>query len=86
MVKGSLFFKPSDPKLAKIITIKSPEGFRQSIRTLKRGGITTKEKRALVLAKNRVKVQLKRKKLSPNERRQFREISKIKLPNISKKK
>ncbi len=39
----------------------------------------TKEKRALVLARNRAAAQLKRKALSPKERREFREISKQKI-------
>lgn len=81
-----LFFKPKDKALARKITIKTPAGFRRSIRILKKNGITTKEKRALNLARNRARVQLLRKNLSIKERRQFTMISKIKLPRITKRK
>ena len=73
----TLFFKPKDKRLAKIITIKSPAAFKESIKILKKGGLTLKEKRGLVLAKNRASAQLHRKNLSPKERKQFRAISKI---------
>lgn len=74
-----------DPRLARIISIESPQSFKKSISRLKMDGITKKEKKALVLAKNRANAQLKRKNLSMKERKQFKEISKIKLPKISKK-
>jgi len=85
MVNGTLFFKPKSKRLARIITIKSPTAFRESIRVLKKGGLTTKEKRALVLAQNRARAQLKRKTLSPKEIRQFRAIAKVRLPAITKR-
>lgn len=85
MVNQSLFFKPRDPRLAKIISTKSPEAFRRSIRILMRGGLTTKEKRGLILAQNRSRAQLKRKNLSPKERREFTQIVQTKIPNISKR-
>ena len=81
-----LFFKAKNPRLARVITITSPTGFRQSIRTLKRKGITLQEKRALVLAQNRARAQLRRRNLSRKERRQFTAISKIKLPKITRRK
>lgn len=81
----SLFFPPKNKRLAKIITIKSPTAFRVSIKKLRVGGITTTEKRALVLARNRAKAQLKRRDLSPKEVRQFTMIAKMKLPNITHK-
>lgn len=77
--KKGLFFKAKDKRLAKIISIKSPAAFRESIKILKKGGLTTKEKRGLVLAKNRAGAILKKKNLSPKERKQFRTISKIKI-------
>ncbi len=79
MTKETLFFKPKSKRLARIITIVSPTAFRKSIRILKKGGLTTTEKRALVLARNRATAQLGRKNLSPKERKQFRAISKIKI-------
>ena len=45
----SLFFKPKNKELANDITIKSPAKFKQSISKLKKGGINTEEKKALVL-------------------------------------
>ncbi len=85
ITKG-LFFAPKDKALARKISIKSPAAFEKSIRVLKKGGITLKEKRALVLARNRASAQLKRKNLSPGERKQFRMISKMNLPKITKTK
>ncbi len=85
ITKG-LFFAPKDKALARKISIKSPAAFRKSIRVLKKGGITLKEKRALVLARNRASAQLKRKNLSPGERRQFGVISQMSLPKITKPK
>lgn len=82
----SLFFPPKNKRLARVISIKSPSQFRKSISTLKKRGLTITEKRALVLAQNRARVQLKRRNLSLKERKQFRAISTIKLPNITKRK
>lgn len=83
--KRSLFFPPKNKRIARIITITSPTAFRKSITKLRVGGITTTEKRALVLARNRAAVQLKRKNLSLKERKQFRMIAAMKLPNITKR-
>ncbi len=82
--KRTLFFKAKDPRLARDISITSPSAFRESIKKLKRGGVTLKEMRALQLAKNRAGAQLKRKNLSSKERKQFRAISKINIPKVSR--
>jgi len=77
--------KPKNRKLARDTSITSPTAFRGSITELRKGGITTEEKRALVLARNRANAQLNRKNLSSNERRQFREIGRMKLPKITRR-
>lgn len=78
--KNTIFFPARSKSLAKKISIKSPSAFKSSIKKLEKGGLTTREKRGLVLAQNRAKAQLKRKNLSKKEREQFKEISKIKIP------
>lgn len=83
--KKSLFFPPKSKRLAKIITIKSPRAFRNSITKLKKGGITLREKRALNLARNRAMVQLRRRNLSVKERIQFAMIAKMPLPKVTKR-
>ena len=80
----SLFFKPKDKKLAKIISIETPSGFKASVKKLSVGGISLKEKRALELAQTRAMLQLRRKALSDKERRQMEIISKIKIPKVAK--
>ena len=75
-----MFIKPKSKALANKISIKNPTIFRQSIKRIKKGGITLHERRALILAKNIAKAQLKRKNLSQKERKQFRSISKIPIP------
>jgi len=83
MVKKSLFdIKVKHKRLARKISITSPTSFRKSIKELKKGGLNRKEKSALVLAQNRARAQLNRKNLSMKERKQFRQISKIKLPKL----
>ena len=79
--KNTLFGKSKHKWLADAITIKTPAGFRESIRKLKKsgGGLSLLEYRGLVLAQNRAKAMLKRKNLSSRERKQLREISKIKI-------
>ena len=72
-------------KLADIISIESPAAFRESIRKLKRMGIGATEKRALVLAQNRAKAMLKKRSLSEKERRELQAISRIRLPEVTKK-
>ena len=75
----SIFLKPKDKRLAKEISIESPAKFRKSIRKLKIKGLTTKERRALNLARTRAKLQLKRQNLSAKERRQFTDISRTRI-------
>lgn len=82
-VTKGLFRKARDPVLASKISIRTPNQFRKSIRTLKRNGISTKERRALVLARTRAKLQLRRKNLSSRERRQFSIISNTNIPRRS---
>lgn len=76
----TIFFPPKNKALAKKISITSPADFWESIEKLKQGGLTLQESRALILAQNRAKVQLKRKNLSMEERQEFREIAEVKLP------
>lgn len=84
-ITKSIFFPPKDKALAKKISITSPAAFRRSIRELKRGGVTLKERRALILAKTRATVQLKRNNLSNKERKQFRTISQMNIPKVTKR-
>lgn len=83
-ITKSIFFPPKDKALARKISIRSPREFRNSIRKLRIGGITLKERRALILAKTRATVQLKRNNLSAKEKRQFRSISQINIPKVTK--
>lgn len=69
-----LFGPPKDKYLAREVSIRSPTAFKESIRTLKKGGLHLNEKSALVLARNRAGAQLKRHNLSPKERAQFKKI------------
>lgn len=82
-ITKSIFFKPKNKALARKISIKTPSAFRKSIRMIKTKGVTSEEKKALSLAKTRAKVQLKRRNLSPKERKQMMAIATTKLPNIS---
>lgn len=75
----TIFFPARHKALARKISITSPTAFRKSIKLLKKGGLNLTEKRALVLARTRARLQLNRKYLSPEERRQFKIISKIKI-------
>ncbi len=84
-ITKSIFFPPKDKALARKISITSPAAFRKSIRELKKGGITLKERRALTLAKTRATVQLKRNNLSNKERKQFRTISQMNIPKVTKR-
>ncbi len=84
-ITKSIFFKPKDKTLARKISIVSPTKFRNSIKRLRKNGITLKEFRALNLARTRASVQLKRKNLSLKERKQFRTISKMTIPRPKKK-
>lgn len=84
-ITKSIFFPPKDKALARKISITSPFAFRQSIRKLKKGGVTLKERRALILARTRAKVILKRNNLSGKERKQFRTIAQINIPKVTKR-
>lgn len=84
-ITKSIFFPPKDKALARKISITSPSAFRKSIRELKKGGITLKERQALILAKTRATVQLKRNNLSNKERKQFRTISQMNIPKVTKR-
>lgn len=75
--------KPN-PRLAKAISIKSPDAFRKSIRELSKDGMTTKEFRALQLAQNRAVAQLNRKDLSLKEIKEMSIIGSIKIPKPTK--
>ena len=79
----SIFFKPKNKSLSKIITITSVKGFKESIKKLKKKGITTEEKRALVLAQNHARVHLKKKTLSAAVRKRFKAIAKLRLPAVT---
>ncbi len=84
MGRGSLFGAARDMALAAKVSIASPGLFRESIRELKKDGITLKERRALVLAQNRATAQLSRKNLSFKERVEFRKISGMRIPRVTK--
>lgn len=84
MTKNTIFGPAKSKRLAKIITIKSPTAFKESIRKIRKGGVTGEEKKALVLARNRATAQLNRKNLSRKERIQMRAIKNTKLPGVSK--
>lgn len=82
MTTFTLFSKPKNKEIARKISITSPAAFRGSIKELQKGGLNTEEKKSLVLARTRASLQLKRHNLSPKERKQFREISKMNIPPI----
>jgi len=84
MANQSIFFPAKSKALAGKISITSPTAFRESIRELKKGGLSLREKKALVLARTRATAQLGRENLSSKERKQFRAISKINIPKVSK--
>lgn len=83
--RRGLFFPAKNQRIARAISIKSPTAFRGSIRKLKKGGLTLKEGRSLVLARNRAKAQLGRRNLSPKERREFTTISRTRIPKFPSK-
>lgn len=83
--KGSGLFKPPRWKyLADIITFESPSKARKSakevlkdIKKSKRRDKVLREARALQYAANRARAAAKRKNLSPEERRELKEIAEI---------
>lgn len=84
-MKG-LFEPAKNPRLARIISIETPAKFKKSIITLSKGGLSISEFRALTLAKTRAKLQLRRRNLSPKERKEFRMIANTKIPKSNTKK
>ncbi|KKL99757.1 hypothetical protein LCGC14_1811250 [marine sediment metagenome] len=85
-ITKSIFFPPKDKALARKISIRTPNAFRKSIKILKKQGLNLKEKKALVLARTRARVQLARKNLSLRERKQFEVISRMRIPKVTGKK
>ena len=83
--RRTIFFPPKHRNLARIISIESPAAFRQSIRTLMRGGLNATEKRTLVLAQNRAKAMLKKRNLSAKERRELQAIARMRLPEVTRR-
>lgn len=81
----SIFFPPKNKKLAAKISIKTPAKFKRSINTLKEDGITLEEKKALTLARTRASVQLLRPNLSIRERKQFKTISRMRIPRVTRR-
>lgn len=79
-----LFSPAKNSRLARIISIESPAKFRTSIKKLMEGGLSGEERRALTLAKTRATLQLRRRNLSDKERKEFRIISKMVIPQTSK--
>lgn len=84
--KKSIFFKAESRELAEAISIESPTEFKKSIKRVKalKGIPAVTKKRALILAQNRAKAQLKRKKLSRKERKEFEAIAEIKIAQMAK--
>ena|SRR3990167_10383990 len=76
----SLFFKPKHPEIARQISIRTPNAFHASIRRLRKGGYTLTKYRALLLARTRAQVMLKRQNLSGRERAQMQKISMMPIP------
>lgn len=83
-IRKSLLFKPVDKSISRKISIVTPGKFDKSIKALMRRGLTVKENKALVSARNIAAVQLKRKDLSKRERNQFRAISTTVIPRASR--
>lgn len=81
----SLFFPPKNKRLARAISIETPNAFRNSIRRLMRNGLSLEEFRALNLAKTRARLALRRPNLSLSEERQMREISRVRIPKPSRR-
>lgn len=82
--KKTLFKKPKHKKYAKMISFKNPTQARISARKLRKEFREAKQRakkrrvaRATQYASNRAKASGKRKKLSTDERKQFKEIGKI---------
>lgn len=78
----TLFFEPMHPSLARKISITSPAEFMRSIDRVMADGYSIRDRRALVLAQNRVRAQLNRKNLKPETRMKFMAISRIEIPSL----
>lgn len=77
-IKKSMFDTGEPNKrISDIISIESPAAFRRSVKELKRGNFTLRERKALTLAQNRARASLIRKNLSDKERKQMRSIANI---------
>ncbi len=78
----SLFNEPknaNDIRLSKVISIKTPKMFQDSINLLKQGGLTIQEFKALKVAQERAKMLGKRKDISNQEQWEFNIIANMKL-------
>lgn len=78
-MSNTVFFPPKNKRLARIISIKSTKSFRKSIRTLKRNGLSLKEKRALVLARTRARIISQNKRVSFRVRKEKARIGRMKI-------
>ena len=91
-VKGkTLFFPPRSKKFADIISVESPEKAKKSVKILESEFINAKTrtkkvqiKQRTVLVANRAGATLKRKNLSPKERKEFKEIERIYRQSVKK--
>lgn len=83
--RGKGLFKPPKHKyLARVITFKDPKSARKAAKTLvnetrkvKRRDAARRRAQALQYAANRARASAKRRNLSPEERRELREIAEI---------
>jgi hypothetical protein len=81
--KQGLFFEPKNKKLANEIKIDTPQHFKQSIYALKKNGLTTDEKRSLVLARNRAYAIAQNPRVSQEVKKGKIEIYNTKLPPVT---
>ena len=63
----TILIKDKNNRLKRTIRIESPSQYRQSVRMLKKGGLTKTEKQALILAQNRAKQKYLRTGLQDGE-------------------
>ena len=81
--KGGLFKPPKHKDIAKIVSFETPSKARKAAKKLLSMMKRARRKRALVILKalnyaaNRAKAAAKRRNLSPKERRELKQISKI---------
>lgn len=67
------------------VPISSVSAFKNAVEAIKRNGVGPRERKAIEAAKAKAAAQLLRKNLSPNERRQFRAILKMRTPRVNKR-